>query len=151
MSEYKYRINRPAVSAESFDNEVIIIHFESGNYYSLDAFGTCVWEGLEAKANRESILRHITKQFRTKKEKAGRILDKLIGQLLAEDLIIETRDTPDPWEPTLISEPIELPENAGTLLKFDDMKDLLLLDPIHDVDEAGWPHTRPESDTKAND
>ncbi len=34
-------------------------------------------------------------------------------------------------------EPIELPENAGTLMKFDDMKDLLLLDPIHDVDEAG--------------
>jgi len=32
------------------------------------------------------------------------------------------------------------------LQKFTDMQDLLLLDPIHEVDEAGWPHTRNDTD-----
>jgi hypothetical protein len=26
---------------------------------------------------------------------------------------------------------------------FDDLQDLFLVDPIHDVDEAGWPHVTP--------
>lgn len=28
---------------------------------------------------------------------------------------------------------------------FADMQDLLLLDPIHDIDEVGWPVARPDS------
>ena len=151
MPQHVFRINRPVVSAESFDNEVIIIHFENGNYYSLDSFGTSVWEGLDAGADRESILRHITKQFRAEREKVVLLLDKLVEQLLAENLILEITDKSSPWEPAIVSEPLDLPENAGALLKFDDMQELLLLDPIHDVDEAGWPHTRPESSQKLND
>ena len=150
MPQHVFRINRPVVSAESFDNEVIIIHFENGNYYSLDLFGTSVWEGLDAGADRGSILRHITKQFRTERGKVALLLDKLMEQLLEEDLILKATDIPKPWEPAIVSEPLDLPENAGTLLKFDDMQELLLLDPIHDVDEAGWPHTRTESNTKSD-
>ena len=43
-----------------------------------------------------------------------------------------------------------IPSNGGPLIPyekpkietFSDMKDLLLLDPIHDVDETGWPSPR---------
>ena len=34
--------------------------------------------------------------------------------------------------------------NAPALQKYSDMQELLLLDPIHDVDEAGWPKPNPE-------
>ena len=151
MAYHVFRINRPTVSAESFDDEVIIIHFENGNYYSLDSFGTRVWKALEAGADQDSILRHITKQFRAKQGKVALRLNKLMEQLLAEDLVLKITDKSGPWEPEIVSEPLDLPENAGTLLKFDDMQELLLLDPIHDVDEAGWPHTRPEFSQKLND
>jgi hypothetical protein len=30
------------------------------------------------------------------------------------------------------------------LHKYTDMEELLLLDPIHDVDETGWPNKSPE-------
>jgi hypothetical protein len=37
-----------------------------------------------------------------------------------------------------------LPEPSGfeppVLEKFTDMQDLILLDPVHEVDERGWPH-----------
>jgi hypothetical protein len=27
--------------------------------------------------------------------------------------------------------------------KYSDMEDLIMLDPIHEVDESGWPHPKP--------
>ena len=34
------------------------------------------------------------------------------------------------------------PYTAPAVQKYDDLEDLLLLDPIHEVDEAGWPVAR---------
>jgi hypothetical protein len=36
------------------------------------------------------------------------------------------------------------PYEAPALHKYNDMQDLLLLDPVHDVDETGWPNISPE-------
>jgi hypothetical protein len=38
---------------------------------------------------------------------------------------------------------------APELVAYTDMQELLLLDPIHEVDERGWPHAN--SETKADD
>jgi hypothetical protein len=32
--------------------------------------------------------------------------------------------------------------NEWTYTRFDDMSDLIRLDPIHDVSEKGWPHRK---------
>jgi hypothetical protein len=40
--------------------------------------------------------------------------------------------------------PIEGKFEAPVLQKYTDMQDLLLLDPIHDTDETGWPNIRIE-------
>ena len=37
---------------------------------------------------------------------------------------------------------VKQPFEAPILNKYNDMQELLLLDPIHDVDEAGWPNTK---------
>jgi hypothetical protein len=34
--------------------------------------------------------------------------------------------------------------SSPVLSIYDDMQDLLLLDPIHDVDESGWPAIKPD-------
>jgi hypothetical protein len=38
-----FRINTPGVIHETIDEEVVIIEFESGNYYSLDKAGAAIW------------------------------------------------------------------------------------------------------------
>jgi len=140
-----FRVNRPTVSAESFDDEVVIIHFENGNYYSLDAFGTRVWEALEAGTTREQVLEHVRSRYRAEKEAVSRKLDMLMDQLLREELVCETEGDPGSVDAEPDAQPVDLPDDAGKLLKFDDMQELLLLDPIHDVDEAGWPNTSPDT------
>jgi hypothetical protein len=39
------------------------------------------------------------------------------------------------------------PFHAPGLQAFQDMQDMLALDPIHDVEAAGWPVPRPEDDS----
>ena len=34
------------------------------------------------------------------------------------------------------------PFEPPTLSKYKDMQDMLLLDPVHDVEEAGWPEPK---------
>jgi hypothetical protein len=59
-----------------------------------------------------------------------------IEQLLAEKLIAPNGGIPDPqpWSPQFSS-----PFSPPVLDRFDDLRDLLFLDPVHDVSDAGWP------------
>lgn len=152
MTRPLLKVNRPTVSAESFDDEVIIIHFENGNYYSLDAFGARAWEALENGSDREQIIRHVSARFRAEREEIARRLDAMLAELIAEDLIQETDGEAEELTPSEALDALEdLPENAGKLMKFDDMQELLLLDPIHDVDDAGWPRSAGQPDPGSDD
>jgi len=148
MKDVIYEINRPMVSAESFDDETVIIHFDTGNYYSLDSFSTIIWQAVEQRIDVTTLPDHLITCFKnvSHTELQGRV-EQLITELLTEDLI---RPADNVETGAMELQPAEgeeeLPENAGHLIKFDDLQELLLLDPIHDVDEAGWPHTpNPES------
>jgi hypothetical protein len=35
--------------------------------------------------------------------------------------------------------------SAPVLQKYDDMQDLIMLDPIHEVDDSGWPARKPDA------
>ncbi|MDI6809774.1 MAG: hypothetical protein QME66_12490 [Candidatus Eisenbacteria bacterium] len=39
-SSPRFRVNQPNVIFEVFDDEVVIVNLDSGNYYSLDKSGT---------------------------------------------------------------------------------------------------------------
>jgi hypothetical protein len=39
-----------------------------------------------------------------------------------------------------------VPYTKPVLNKYTDMQQLLLADPLHEVQEAGWPHTKPPGD-----
>jgi hypothetical protein len=73
----------------------------------------------------------------------GLVEDFVVG-LLAEGLI-------EPCNAALPAEPYQvdaaLLANASLpprLVRHTDMEDLILLDPIHDVDDAGWPTRKTE-------
>ena len=59
-----------------------------------------------------------------------------VDHLLAEGIIIpgQPASSASDWAP-MISGAFSVPQ----LERFDDLRDLLLLDPIHDVGENGWP------------
>lgn len=132
-----YCINTPAVIADILDGEAIIINLKSGRYYSMEGCGAWVWSALIAGHDPAVIAARLASADAAA---VRRDLDAFVAQLSAEELIREAGSDPAA---------APLPDYAGsyaapTLNVFTDMESMLLLDPIHKVDDAGWPHPAAE-------
>lgn len=137
MLEQRYRINSPQVLHEQFDNEVVLVNLENGNYYSLNASGSAILLLIAKGLSPGSFEERCVDVDPTLRDQVRDLLTELLG----EGLITPCDDT------TFIKDEDETETTAfdfstpPALQRFTDMQDLLLLDPIHDVDERGWPNT----------
>src|SRR5689334_4223262 len=147
MNNQRFRVNTPTVTHETIDGEAVIINLDSGNYYSLVEAGSFIWAVVERGASADDVQQLVQQTYHGDAGEIDRGVQELLAQLQQENLIVPVEGAPD-------DEHIEvLPSNNGhekplfnapSLNKFSDMQELLLLDPIHDVDEAGWPKPVPE-------
>jgi len=144
------RVNRSKVVSELFDDEVVIIDMVSGNYFSLDTVGAEIWTLIQNDATAEGIVRKLTQIY----EGDPSIIDTSVRQFLeriqAEQLVIAVDGEACESNPPGLAGEEHAPSSERkvfrppTLSKFTDMQELLLLDPIHDVDETGWPAPAPD-------
>lgn len=144
MSERTLRVNRPEVIDENFQDEYVIVNLKSGTYYSLNKTGTFIWDMLAQNATRARILETMQNTFDGDAQTIVLQAGKLLDELEQEQLIVSTDEAPqltaasvNPGERRAFSPPV--------LEKFTDMQALLLLDPIHQVDDSGWPAAKPNA------
>ena len=132
---------------ETIDGETVIVNLKNGSYYSLVDVGTVIWTELEAGRTVDEILTRLNTDYDGDSQEIETALHQLLEelaqeQLLAfdtsEDIAANSESAPaTPRAPAATKRKFQAPR----LQKFTDMQDVLLLDPIHDVDETGWPHT----------
>ncbi len=135
-----YRINSPAVIHQIFETEVVVVNLENGSYYSVEGAGIDIWRLLEQRCGREMIVAAFTRHANGSAETNETQVRAFLDEAVAEGLIVPEADAPSSGttQPSLaLAERIQ--SNPPRLHKFTDMRDLLLLDPIHELDEAGWP------------
>jgi Coenzyme PQQ synthesis protein D (PqqD) len=139
----RYQVCSPQVIHETIDREVVIINLESGNYYSLRGTGARVWAGVAGLAGTGEIAADLARAYEGVPDAGASVAD-FLADLEAEGLIAPVPDGSHihpTWSP---EGPAEDPFQAPVLERFTDMQDLILLDPVHEVDEAeGWPRPRP--------
>lgn len=145
MSDHTiYRINAPQVIGEVIDDEAIIVNLDSGAYYSLRGSGARTWELLTTGATLGYIVDALVAEYPAASEAVQPAVAALLAELEAEQLVSHSTQTdgsappPGPAQSSRAGQPFVAP----VLEKFTDMADLLLLDPIHDVDAAGWPQPK---------
>jgi hypothetical protein len=142
-----YRINAPQVIGEVIEGEAIIVNLESGAYYSLQGTGALVWTLLGSGASLENINAVVTAQYTGDAGSIAQAVLSLVEELQREGLISAVETAPGDSFAAAPVLPVERREFvAPVLAKYTDMADLLLLDPIHEVDAPGWPQpasTRP--------
>jgi len=106
------------------DGEVVIIHLGTGVYYSIRGRGVGLWEGAAAGATADRL-----------SQLAPNEAASFLTELEIEGLIERISKGNENWLAN--GEPASEPP---VLERFTDMEDLLLLDPVHEVDDQGWPH-----------
>ena len=58
-----YRVNAPAVVDETIDGETVIIHLESGRYYSAAGVGSVIWESIRRRRQVDQIVGFIHERY----------------------------------------------------------------------------------------
>lgn len=130
--------------SETIDGEVVIINFDSGNYYSSNALGCEIWSLIEQSQSIESIKKVVQARYVSSHLNLEETTQAFLTELELEQLIVCASKGSEsaPNLPELAQKrPVTDPPK---LHKFKDMQELLLLDPIHDVDNVGWPMMKPE-------
>ena len=137
-----YRINSPAVIGEVLDGEAIIVNLDTGAYYSLDGAGAEVWKAAQTGATPSQLIELTMARYSGAPAEIVAGVTALVAELLAEGLFVPGTGMAAGMNPLpAASDGERQPFVKPILQKYTDMADLLLLDPIHDVDELGWPHT----------
>ncbi len=137
----RYEVNTPEVIEESVDGEVLIVHLGTGAYYSSDGSGEFIWRRIVAGQSAPEVCAEVASAFALDEAVSTATVERMLGQYREEGLIRERAE----------GRPVDLVTASANgafeepiLNKYTDMEELLLLDPVHDVEEAGWPHARPD-------
>lgn len=134
------KINTPGVVHETVDAEVVIVNLDNGLYFSTDQVGTSVWGMLAEGRSVEAILDWAHSTYDVENPELTADLNAFLTQLEDNQLVVPVDDPPQP-EPNSLTPPVPAAYVRPELQVYSDMEELLLLDPVHDVGDAGWPNT----------
>lgn len=134
------RLNEPDAVYQSFADEVIAINLSLGKYYSLGKAGADAFLLIVSGVPSDDVPAVLAERWGVPLEDVTRDLIPLLESLVREGLVAEGGEVGY----FLFQDPPSLPYEAPSLETYDEMQALLLLDPIHDVDELGWPNKKSE-------
>jgi hypothetical protein len=131
----RHALNRADICSEEIDGEVIVINLTTGCYYSLGGSAAATWSMAVAGWNADEIAAHFSSDQLSPEEIEAEVV-RFLGYLCAENVLHAAHDLPREEVPGLAAaQAFAVPQ----IEKFTDMQELMLLDPIHEVSEAGWP------------
>jgi hypothetical protein len=140
----RFRINSPHVVSETLEGEATIVDLESGTYYALNESGSLIWNELIAGADAQDAAQTLASTYGLGPDEAARAVEQLTGQLAEATLIVPAASDSNGSQPKRADQGSTEAANGKSyatpqLSTYTDMQELLLLDPIHEVDESGWP------------
>jgi hypothetical protein len=143
MVDKQYKINELRVISETIEGETIIIDLDTGNYYSVNKSAAIIWNQIEMNNSTNNILQSILNFYDTDEDTAEKSVGEISKFLLTNNLISEVDLV------VSLSKIEKINNNKKELFiipkieKYDDMKEMLLADPVHDVSENdGWPNLK---------
>jgi len=141
--EPSYQISTGKIAHQNIDGEIIVIHFDTGDYYSMTGTAAVLWEMMMTVTPLD--LDRIRARFVSWDNRAETALKRFLDVLVGEGLI-HTADGAGGGKAGNGSDGDARIVFADPVVeKYSDMKTILLADPIHDVEEEGWPKVKAQS------
>jgi hypothetical protein len=129
-----------SLTVEDFGHEVVAIDLTDGTYFSLKGFAVELWRMIDTDMTVQQMLDKLAESYEMDESALSRVTGFLVN-CSQEGMISFDASVVDSVKNfrTEATGSEKLPEFE--VEKFSDIQDILLLDPIHDVDDSGWPHT----------
>jgi hypothetical protein len=135
----RFRVNVPDVVFEAFDEEIVLVNLDTGNYYSVRGSGPEIWIALSKGESPEQVGRSLQAKYSGDPDAMHAAVTAFVGDLVDAQLLVADGETPAATALAPVAAGDRPAFEPPVLESYSDMQDLLLLDPIHDVDQAGWP------------
>jgi hypothetical protein len=136
--DQQFRVNSAEVTSKILDGEAIVINLSDGVYYSLVGPGAVVWAMAIAGSGAQKIADELISRYGDTADDVLHDVESLLDKLAAERLLVPAAEG-DAAGPV----PEELPSGGDyatpELEKYDDMSDMLALDPpLPGVRDLPW-------------
>ena len=131
------RINAEAAACQIIDGEAVLIHFDSGRYFSSLGSGSEVIRPLELGHTVEQIAGAFRRHYAAGPEVMEQEIASFVEELVLENLFVSGAPGGTTNAELVLDVAAEF--QPPKLEKYSELEDLLKLDPIHDVNPAGWP------------
>lgn len=140
-----YAFNEKKAFCDDVDGQLIVLNFDTGAYYSFNSLASVVFRDLIAGYEKNEIGQAL-EQIAPAADVALQ-LDKLVDQILEKELIVSLAESQAPKDAMSFYTESLLEDGFSLHIdEFMDVADLLLMDPIHEVDpDVGWPQIKPEN------
>lgn len=132
MAMLCYKVSGPDIVFEQFNGDLVVLNLGTGRYFGLNPSAASLWLALMAGATSEQLTSHGVD--------AGWV-DVYVRQLVDQGLVVPVEtDAVAVLDETLVVA-LAGSQVAPAIESYDDLSDLIIADPIHDVDQqAGWPN-----------
>lgn len=132
------KLNEEKMFYDIEDGQAVVINFQSGTYYGSSELGSEIIDRIINGCCPGQILKAI-KALPGCPEDMDAKMDAFIKDLLEAEVLVEVDGDAcggdEPLDAALVAEGFDLPVEA-----FEEIQDLLLADPVHEVEpEMGWP------------
>ncbi|KAA0993489.1 hypothetical protein [Dyadobacter aurulentus] len=124
----------PRLAADIFDGEYIIANLDTGLYYSVQGAAVSLLQCLPY-SDVNQIIEAFSGTFPENAAMIEEELTSIFRELVSQDVIRQDEGILLENGPEFSAPDAYIP---GRFNRYADMQDLLMLDPIHDVDENGW-------------
>jgi hypothetical protein len=139
--ENSFEVAVPEVIAEEFGTEIVVLNLGNGKYFSLTGLAMDLWRDVSGGHRPKDLVDRLMSMH----GEVGNGAQIFFQELIREGLIrpAQTPAASPSLEAASVLTSCTQDAQPPRLEAFDDMAELILSDPIHDVDEdLGWPVKR---------
>jgi hypothetical protein len=130
-------VSNKGIAFEDFDEEIVVVNLPVGYYYSMKGTARKLFLQAVNGTNQNNLAKYIVANYDLALTEALAFTEQFIEKLYNNQLVVEISPIEDIHYPeATVKTSFENP----SIEIYDDMQELLSLDPIHDVDSVqGWP------------
>ncbi|TPK74132.1 PqqD family protein [Mesorhizobium sp. B2-4-15] len=130
-----YAVASRDIVFESFDGEAVVLNLANGKYFGFSDSGSRVWQALSSGVDAQALIGLAAGGSTIGPAE----LDDFISHLLELGLLVPLEAATQPLPDELLAGLAATSEPLNVSVH-DDLADLIIVDPIHEVEEPlGWP------------